>query len=91
MRISSKGNGPVTRLRIGSLRLRISAGDVHSAKALATAIASKLALRAGDLSGAAGQELLQTRVVAPPSISQESLADSIVEKIANGSRRSGGQ
>lgn len=74
MKVSPKG-GPVTHARIESLRLRVPAGDARSAKALAMAVASRLALRVGDLVGVAGRETIRARVTAPASMSRESLAD----------------
>ena len=84
MNVSTQGDRPVTHVRIRSLRLRVSAGEARSAKALATAVVSKLASRVGDLSGAAGREVLRTRVMAPASASQGRLADAIVENITSG-------
>jgi hypothetical protein len=82
--ISNQGNRPVMHVRIRSLRLRVSAGEARAAKALATTVVSKLALRVGDLSGTAGREVLRTRVMAPASASQGRLADAIVENITSG-------
>ncbi|HEX7177274.1 MAG TPA: hypothetical protein VF240_18600 [Pyrinomonadaceae bacterium] len=93
MKVSSKGAkaAAVTRVRIERLRLRLPAGDARSAKTLAQAIASRLALRAGDLEGFAGEASLRARVKAPASSSTESVADAVVGKIAGtrGQKRGG--
>jgi hypothetical protein len=82
MKVSSKGAAAVTRVRIERLRLRVPAGDARSAKALAHAVAARLAQRAGDLEGVAGEASVRARVRATASASTESLADAVVEKIA---------
>lgn len=83
MNVSSKGGGSVTRVRIECLRLRVPASDARTAKALAMAVASGLALRARDLEGVAGRETVRARVTAPNSNSCDLLASSIVGKIVN--------
>ena len=89
MNDSARGSGPVTHARIESLRLRIPASDARSAKALAVEVASKLALRVQDLGGAASQGTIQTRITAPRSMAKGTLADSIVNGIANRSASGG--
>ena len=92
MKVSSKGGpegGPVTRVRVGRLRLRIPAGDARSAKALAAAVASRLASRADELAVHDGRESVRVRVNAPASGSRESLADSIAEGVTGAGRRGG--
>ncbi|MDT5262948.1 MAG: hypothetical protein QOC61_1952 [Acidobacteriota bacterium] len=81
MKVRSKGV-PVTHARIETLCLRVPAGDARSAKALASAVASRLALRAGDLKGVAGQGTVSVRVRVPASVSRERLAETIAGKIA---------
>jgi hypothetical protein len=76
-------DGPVTHARIETLRLRVPAGDARSARALASAVASRLALRAGELKGVAGLGSVSMRVKVPASVSRERLAETIVGKIAN--------
>ncbi|MEX2261856.1 MAG: hypothetical protein WD696_07880 [Bryobacteraceae bacterium] len=83
MSVSAKGGEPVTRARIGSLKLRVAAGDARSAKALAMAVASRLALRVDGLGALAGRETVRARVTARPSMSREAMADSIADEIAN--------
>jgi hypothetical protein len=73
----------VIRARIGTLRLRIPAGDRRFANALATAVATRLALRVGER----GPEAALTRTVrvSEPRSSQVSAwAGSIVDGIAAG-------
>jgi hypothetical protein len=82
MKVSSKGAPAVTHVRIERLRLRLPAGDARSAKALAQAVAARLALRAGELEGVAGEASVRARVKATASASTETLADAVVEKIA---------
>jgi hypothetical protein len=83
MRVSAKVGAPGIRARIESLRLRVPAGDARSAKALAMAVASRLASRVGELGSGAGREMVRTRVMAPAAVSRGLLADSIVAEIAN--------
>lgn len=83
MSVSVKGGAPVTRARIGSLKLRVAAGDARSAKALAMAVASRLALRVGGLGALAGRETVSARVTATASMSRDRMADSIADEIAN--------
>jgi hypothetical protein len=91
MKVSSKGGG-VTRVRVERLRLRIPAGDARSAKALAQAVASRLASRAEDLAQHDGRERLRVRVNAPASGSREALADRVADGIAGPrSGRGGGR
>lgn len=78
-----KDGAPVTRARIGSLKLRVAAGDARSAKALAMTVASRLALRVDGLGGLAGQETVRARITAKASMSRETMADSIADQIAN--------
>jgi hypothetical protein len=85
MKVSSKGGsagGSVTRVRVGRLRLRIPAGEARDAKALAAAVASRLALRTDELAAHDGQASVRVRVNAPAAGSRETLADSIAEGIA---------
>ena len=83
MSVSAKGGAPVTRARIGTLKLRVAAGDARSVKALAMAVASRLALRVGSLGTLAGQETVRARVNASASMSRERVADSIADEVAN--------
>jgi hypothetical protein len=80
MNIQTKGTG-VTRARIGTLKLRVGAGGRHSAKALALAVASRLATRVDALGALAGRENIH--VTAGASLSRERVADSIVEQITS--------
>jgi hypothetical protein len=73
--------GPVTRARIGTLRLRVPAESVGSAKALAAAVASRLARRAGELGGVAAGETVRVRVRASAPMSSERLAETIAGKV----------
>ena len=82
MKVSSKGAAAVTRVRIERLRLRLPAGDARSAKALAHAVAARLAQRAGDLEGVAGEAPVRVRVRAAASASAETLAERVVGEIA---------
>lgn len=70
----------VTRARIGSLRLRVPGGDARTGKTLAMAVASTLALRAGELAGA---ETLRARITTPGPLSRDLLVHSIVGAILN--------
>lgn len=88
MKVTSKGASE-TRVRIERLRLKVPAGDEHSARALARAVASGLASRAEDLAGLSGAGAVRLRVKSPASASRASLADSIAEGIAGA--RSGGR
>lgn len=92
MKARPKG-GPVTHVRIETLRLRVPAGDARSARALATAVASRLALRAGDLAGVAGLGTVRLRVKATSAatMSRERLAETIVGKIATPSAEKRGK
>ena len=83
MSVAAKGVAPVTRARIGSLKLRVAAAEERSAKALAMAVASRLALRVGGLGALAGREIVRARVTAGASQSREVVADSIADQIAN--------
>lgn len=83
MRVSAKVGTSDTHARIERLRLRVPAGDARSAKALAMAVASRLASRVGELGSGAGRETVRTRVMAPAAVSRGLLADSIVGEIAN--------
>jgi hypothetical protein len=87
MSVSSNSGGG-SRTRIETLRLRVPATDACAAKSFAMAVASKLALSAGDLTSAAGQKTIRARVNAA-SISQPALADSIVDQITG--RKRGGR
>lgn len=80
---ASKGGESVTRVRIERLRLRVPAGDAGSAKALARAVATELALRARELEGLAGRETVNARVAAVHPLSPARLADAIVGGIAH--------
>lgn len=80
--------GRDTHARIRTLRLRVPGTDVRSAKALASAVASQLALRAGELRGGAGQETIRATVRSPAATSRESLTNSIVDAITK--RRAAG-
>jgi len=83
MSVSAKSGPPITRARIGSLKLRVASGDARSAKALAMAVASKLALRVGSLGALAGRDTIRARVTATASMSRESVANSIADQLAN--------
>lgn len=89
MSVPAKGGAPVTRTRIGTLKLRIAAGDARSAKALAMAVASRLALRVGNLGALSGRETVRARVTTTASMSRELMADSIANEIANPRVRGG--
>jgi hypothetical protein len=90
MKVSSK-RGAVTRARIEKLRLRVESGDTRSAKALATAVASRLALRVGDLSDLAGRESVRVRVTTTSSMSRQQLAESIAGRISNSQAKKQGR
>ena len=91
MRVSSK-EGPVTRVRIERLRLRIPAGDARDARSLAQAVASRLASRAEDLAQHDGRDAVRVRVNAPASGSREALAERVADGIAGPrSGRGGGR
>ena len=79
------------RARIGTLRLRIPAGDRRFASTLATAVATRLALRLGERGSDAA--LSHTvRVSAPRSSQPSAWAGSIVDGIAAGvTPRKGGR
>ncbi len=84
MKVSSKR--PETRVRVERLRLRIPEGDARSAKALASAVAQRLAARVEDLAANAGPEArlgaVRVTVKAPAGSSRERLADSIADGVA---------
>jgi hypothetical protein len=75
------GDLPETHARIEILRLRIPAGDARTAKALATAVAARLAETAGELGVVAGGETVRVRVRASASTRPERLAETIAGRI----------
>jgi hypothetical protein len=72
---------PGTHARIESLRLRLPAGDARTAKALAAAVAARLAERAGELGVVAGGETVHVRVRASSATRPERLAETIAGRI----------
>jgi hypothetical protein len=81
----------VIRARIGTLRLRIPAGDRRFATALANAVASRLALRVGER-GPDATLAHTVHVSAPGSTQVARWAGSIVDGIAPGETpRKGGR
>lgn len=70
-----------THARIGTLRLRMPAGDARTAKALATAVAARLAATAGELGVVAGEETVRVRVRASASMRPERLAETIAGRV----------
>ena len=90
MKVSSR-EGPVTRVRIERLRLRIPAGDARDAKSLAQAVATRLASRAEDLAQHDGRDSLRVRVNAPASGSRDALADRVADGIAGPRTERGGR
>lgn len=70
-----------THARIETLRLRMPAGDARTAKALAAAVAAKLAERAGELGVVADGETVRVRVRASASMPPERLAQTIAGTI----------
>jgi hypothetical protein len=74
----------VIRARIGTLRLRIPAGDRRFAKTVATAVASRLALHIGDNAGSGAALAQRVDVPAPRSAAPGDWANSIAGSIAGG-------
>lgn len=75
-------DAPATHARIETLRLRVPGMGGHTARAVAAAVAQRLALRAGELgSVAAAGETARVRVRASASMSTESLAEKIAGEI----------
>jgi hypothetical protein len=74
-------DAPGTHARIETLRLRMPAGDARTAKALATAVAARLAETAGRLGVVAGGETVRVRVRASASMRPERLAETIAGRI----------
>jgi hypothetical protein len=72
---------PETHARIDVLRLRIPACDARTAKALAAAVAARLAERAGELGVVAGGETVRVHVRASASTRPERLAETIAGRI----------
>ena len=72
---------PETYARIDTLQLRMPAGDARTAKALAAAVAARLAERAGELGVVAGGETVRVRVRASASTRPERLAETIAGRI----------
>lgn len=72
---------PGTHARIESLRLRLPAGDARTAKALAAAVAARLAEGAGKLGVVAGGETVRVRVRASSATRPERLAETIAGRI----------
>jgi hypothetical protein len=72
---------PGTHARIESLRLRLPAGDARTAKAVAAAVAARLAERAGELGVVAGGETVRVRVTASSATLPERLAETIAGRI----------
>jgi hypothetical protein len=72
---------PETHARIETLRLRMPAGDARTAKALAGAVAARLAERAGELGVVAGGETVRFRVRASSATRPERLAETIAGRI----------
>jgi hypothetical protein len=72
---------PETHARIDALRLRIPAGDARTAKALAAAVAARLAERAGELGVIAGGETVRVRVRASAPTRPERLAETVAGRI----------
>jgi hypothetical protein len=82
----------VSRARIGTLRLRIPAGNRRFATALATAVASRLARRVGERGAEADGLKHPVHVTAPRSMQVVTWAGSIVDGITGGERpRKGGR
>lgn len=83
-------DGAQTHARIATLRLRLPAGDARTAAALATAVAARLAERAGELGVVAGGETVRVRASA--STQPDRLAETIAaEIVAPPARRRGGR
>jgi hypothetical protein len=74
----------VIRARIGTLRLRIPTGDRRFAKALATAVASRLALHVGERGPDANGLARTVQANAPRSTQATTWAASIVDGIVAG-------
>ena len=72
------------RARIGTLRLRIPAGNRRFATAVATAVASRLALRVSEVGSDAKGLCRRVQVNAPRSPQAAAWAGSIVDGIAGG-------
>jgi hypothetical protein len=72
---------PETHAHIETLRLQMPAGDARTAKALATAVAARLAETAGELGVVAGGETVRVRVRASGSMLPERLAETIAGRI----------
>jgi hypothetical protein len=70
-----------THARIEILRLRMPAGDARTARALATAVAARLAETAGELGVVAGEETVRVRVRASASMRPERLAETIAGRV----------
>jgi hypothetical protein len=68
---------PETHARIETLRLRMPAGDARTAKALAVAVAARLAERAGELGVVDGGETVRVRVRASAATRPERLAETV--------------
>lgn len=83
MKEKTEGGG-VTRARIGTLRLRVPAAGPREAKAIAFEVASRLALRAGELGPAAAErETVRVKVSASPAMSRERLAETIAGRVCD--------
>jgi hypothetical protein len=72
---------PETHARIETLRLRMPAGDARTARALALAVAARLAERTGELGVVAGGETVRVRVTASASTRPERLAETVAGRI----------
>ena len=79
----------MTHVRIGTLRLRIPGGDRQFAKALAKAVAARLAHRVAVRGQDADGLARRVKVSAPPSVRPQTWARSIVDGIAGASSSRG--